>query len=197
MTRSPSPSRPCRSRLARFGRPLGAAGVFAAGLLASGVFSSATPAAPQDCLPVVGCVTTPAPPVTLPTVPLPTLPTSTTTAAPDTTPTTTTAAGETRSTESGPEVALAAKASVRVRGRGARRVVDIRLILTKDARVSALLSRSGSALARRSFGARAGSSILRLRVGRGPKSGPARLALTFSSDSGETVRASYRLRLPR
>jgi hypothetical protein len=75
--------------------------------------------------------------------------------------------------------------------------VEIRVTLTKDARVGALLSRSGSALARRQFGARAGSNVLRLRVGRTAKAGPAKLALTFSTDSGETARASYRIRLPR
>src|SRR3989442_15728863 len=73
-------------------RVLAGAAVFATGLLAAGAFSSSVPAAPQDCLPVIGCVTTTFPSVTLPTVTLPTLPISTTTT------TTTTTGGGTNST---------------------------------------------------------------------------------------------------
>jgi hypothetical protein len=180
--------------------------VFGGGLLASGVFSSTVPAAPQQCLPVVGCVTTTVP-TTVPTPPpvtLPTLPTTTTTTTAGTAPsdppaTETTGPGpgkEPSSVQAG-ETALTATASVRVRGRGARRIVEIRLRLSKPARVSTLLTRSRSVLARRQFEAPAGSSVLRLRVRRATKPGPARLALTYRSAAGETARASYRLGLPR
>jgi hypothetical protein len=197
MHRSPPPSDPRHSRLAGSARVLLAVCVFAAGLLAAGAFTSAVPAAPQDCLPVLGCLTT-----TIPTVPLPTvtLPTSTTTSGPaagTTSTATTTSSGSTRSPEVAPETALIARASVRVRGHRARRVVEIKLRLSKPARVSALLTRSGRALARRQVAAHAGSSVLLVRVGRATKAGPARLALSYSSASGETARASYRLRLPR
>src|SRR3989442_15525486 len=77
-------------------RVLAGAAVFATGLLAAGAFSSSVPAAPQDCLPVIGCVTTTVPSVTLPTVTLPTLPISTTT----TTTTTTTGGGTNSTTDS-------------------------------------------------------------------------------------------------
>src|SRR5207244_2035776 len=116
-----------------------ATGVFAAGLLAANTVS----AAPQDCLPVVGCVTTstpslPQPPVTVP--PLPTLPTTASSGSGPggTTPPTTTPGEESRK----PQAALSAKASVRVRGHGAGRIVEIRISLSKPARVSALLTRS-------------------------------------------------------
>jgi hypothetical protein len=183
--------------------------VFGGGLLASGVFSSTVPAAPQQCLPVVGCVTTTVTttvPTTVPTPPpvtLPTLPTTTTTTAgaapsdPPATETTSSGPGKEPSSAQAGETALTAKASVRVRGRGARRVVEIRVQLSKPARVSTLLTRSRSVLARRQFEAPAGSSVLRLPVGRATKPGPARLALTYRSAAGETARASYRLRLPR
>jgi hypothetical protein len=84
-----------------------------------------------------------------------------------------------------------------VRGRGAGRVVEIRVNLSKPARVSALLVRSGRALARRQFGARNGASVLRLPVARSTRAGEATLALTYRSQADETLRASYRLRLPR
>jgi len=171
-----------------------ATGVFAAGLLAANTVS----AAPQDCLPVVGCVTTstpslPQPPVTVP--PLPTLPTTASTGSGPggTTPPTTTPGEESRK----PQAALSAKASVRVRGHGAGRIVEIRISLSKPARVSALLTRSSRTLARRQFAAPAGSSVLVLRVVRTTKPGAARLALTYNTNSGETARAGYRLRLPR
>jgi hypothetical protein len=195
-------------RLAVAGRTLIAAAVFAGGLLAAGAFSPAVPAAPQQCLPVVGCVTTTIPSVPLPTVSVPsvpTLPTSSTTTttssgsgssgATTTPPQTTPVAGTVASPKAA--AALSAKASVRVRGRGAGRVIEVRLRLTKPALVSALLSRSSRALARRQFAAREGSTLVRLRIGRAVRSGPARLALVYTAASGETVRASYRLRLPR
>jgi len=69
--------------------------------------------------------------------------------------------------------------------------------LSKPARVSALLSRSSRTLTRRQFEAPAGSSVAVIRVGRATKAGAARLALTYRTESGETARASYRLRLPR
>lgn len=196
-------SAPRRSRLVRAGRALVAACMFAGGLLAAGMFSSSVPAAPQDCLPPpVGCVTTSVPSLPLPTVTAPTLPLPTTTttgsstsdAAGGTSPTGTkddpSAAGDAAA-------ALTVRATLRVRGTGARRVVEIRLSLAKDASVSALLSRSGSVLARRLVDARAGSSLVVLHVARAAKPGLAKLLLTCRSASGQTARASYRLRLPR
>jgi hypothetical protein len=190
--------------------------VFAAGLVAAGAFSSAIPAAPQDvCLPVVGCVTTSLPGVTLPTVTLPTLPTSTTTTTTTTpgggtttvpgsggdptgsstsTGTTTTTTTETSGTSS---PALRVTVTVLVRGHGVKRLIELRLRLSKPARVNALLSRSGKSLKRNQFTARAGWSIRRLRLGRTVRAGAARLGLTYRSASGEVARTAHRLRLPR
>jgi hypothetical protein len=191
--------------------------VFVAGLLAAGTFSSALPAAPKDtCLPIVGCVTTTVPTITVPTVTLPTLPTSTTTTTtttPDgggsttgsgggsngsTTPagTTTTTTTSTDSAET-PGAALSVRISVRVLGHGAKRAIELRLRLSKPARVSALLSRKGKALKRKQFSARAGSSVWRLRLGRTVKPGAAKLGLTYRSTSGEIARSNHQLRLPR
>ena len=78
---------PVRRRLATAARLTGGAGILAAGLLAASAFTSSAPAAPQDCLPVVGCVTTTLPTVSLPGVTLPTVPvlvTSTSLVAPPT-----------------------------------------------------------------------------------------------------------------
>jgi hypothetical protein len=189
--------------------------VFAAGLVAAGTFSSAIPAAPQDvCLPVIGCVSTSVPSVTLPTATLPTLPTTTTTTA--TTPgggTTTVAGsggdpgGSTTSTgtttttatdaSGSPSSALRVTVTVLVRGHRAKRAIELRLRLSKPARVSALLSRQGKALKRRQFSARAGSSVWHLRLGRTMKAGSARLGLTYRCASGEVARTAHRLRLPR
>jgi hypothetical protein len=131
-------------------------------------------------------------------VPLPTLPTSTASTTPQApATTTTTAAGETRTPEVAPASAFVVRASVRVRGRGATRVVEIRVNLSKPARVSALLVRSSRALARRQFNPPAGASVLRVPVARGTRAGAATLRLTHRSAQDETVRASYRLRLPR
>jgi hypothetical protein len=191
-------------------RVLVAACVFGGGVLAAGAFSTPLPAAPEQCLPVVGCVTTAVPSLPVPTVTAPTLPTVpttiTTTAA--TTPasspapanaamTATTGAQPHPAGSAAPQTALRATATVRVRGQRARRVVEISLQLSKPARVSALLSRNGRPIARRQFEARAGSNVLVFTVGRAPKAGPARLSLTYRSSSGETARAHYRLRLPR
>jgi len=176
--------------------------VFAGGLLAAGVFSSAVPAAPQDCLPPpVGCVTTSVPSVPSVTVPgltLPTLPTTPgrTTATTGSTSATTVATGTVRE-DAAPTAALSAEAVVRVRGHGATRVVQIRLRLSQRADVSALLRRSGGALARREFAGPAGTSLLVLHVARRTKAGPATLFLTYRPASGRTATASYRLRLPR
>jgi hypothetical protein len=205
MNPSPSPHAPRRKGVATAGRALLAAGLVAGGVLAAGVLSASAPAAPEECLPVIGCVTTTVPSVPLPAVTLPTLPTTATTttaASPEdsaatNSPTETTASAETPATPKEAEAAFSAKASVRIRGRGASRVVEMRLRLTKPARVSAVLSRNGRALARRTFAVRSGSSILVLRVARATKPGAARLALTYRADSGEAARASYRLRLPR
>jgi hypothetical protein len=199
---SPPPS---RNRLARAGRVLVGALVFTGGLLASGMFSSAVPAAPQDCLPVVGCVTTTIPSLPLSTVTLPTLPTSTgttTTTTGGSPPSTTTADPTTTQATSqqapkAPEAALVARTSVRVRGHGARRVVELRLQLTKEAGVSALLRRNSSVLARRQVQARAGTSLVVLRVARGAKPGLATLSVAFRTGSGETLRTTHRVRLPR
>jgi hypothetical protein len=189
--------------------------VFAAGLLAAGALSSAVPAAPKDdvCLPIVSCVTTTVPTVTLPTV---TLPTSTTT---PTTTTSTTPGGSTTSGGSGggstgsttstgttttstdasatPGAAVSVRITVRVRGHGAKRAIELQLRLSKPARVSALLSRHGKALKRNLFNARAGSSVWRLRLARNVKPGAARLRLTYRSSAGEIARSSHLLRLPR
>jgi len=179
-----------------------AVAVFLAGLMVAGVFSSSTPAAPQDCLPPpVGCPPT-VPSLPLPTVsvPLPTTEPSATETSPTTTgtPTATTDATGTGAAEpTAEEAALVAHATVRVHGRGARRVVEIRLVLSRSADVSALLRRSSSVLARRRFAAPAGSSVLRMTVGRRPKAGPATLSLMHRPASGAGVRATYRLRLPK
>ncbi len=189
--------------------------VFAAGLLAAGTFSSDIPAAPQDvCLPVVGCITTTVPTVTPPTVTLPTTILTTTT-----TTTTTATGGGTTTTGSGgnstgsattstptttttdatatPGTGLTVRISIRVRGHGAKRAIELRLRLSKPARVSALLSRRGKALERNEFSVRAGSSVRRLRLGRTVKPGAATLGLTYRSSTGETARSTHSLRLPR
>ena len=196
-----------RPRLRTAARVLAGAGIFAAGILVPGTFTSSAPAAPQDCLPVVGCITTTLPttslPVTVPT--LPTLPgsTSTTTSATTSTPqgssTTTSSTSPTTdgdSTASEGAVAFSPKATVRVRGRGARRVIEIRVNLTKAARLNALLSRRGP-IVRRVFSAKAGPHLFRLRLGRKVKPGLAKLSLVYRAVTGEAARTTQRLRLPR
>jgi hypothetical protein len=84
-----------------------------------------------------------------------------------------------------------------VRGRGARRVVEIRVNLTKAARLSALLSRKRVAIAKRLFVAEAGPHLFRLRIGRAAKPGLANLSLVYRATTGEAARTKYRLRLPR
>ena len=212
MKRSDDVQSPRRSRLLQTGRAVLGAFVFGGGLFAAGAFSSAVPAAPQDCLPPpAGCVSTSVPSVpsvSLPSLSVPTLPTTTDTTATGgsrggTTTSTGTATSPADTTQTGTDqpasgnAALTAHASVRVRGHGAKRVVEIRLRLSQSARVSALLRRSGSTLVRRGFSARAGSSVTALRVPRKVKPGSAMLALTYRPVSGPSVRASYRLRLPR
>jgi hypothetical protein len=197
---TPSPSHPRRKGFATAGQALLAAGAFAGGILAAGVLTKSAPAAPEDCPPIIGCITTTIPSVPLPTVTLPTLPTTTNTTTGSSGGVTTT--GTTTSqgvppVQREPEAAFTASSSIRVRGKGANRAVEIRLRLTKPARVSALLTRNGRALAQRQFAAHAGSSAMVLRVARTTKAGAARLALTFRTASGETARAGYRLRLPR
>lgn len=86
---------------------------------------------------------------------------------------------------------------MRVRGRGAGRRVEIRLSLSKPARVSARLVRSSRTLARRQLAAPAGSSVMVLRVGRATKAGVARLTLVYAAASDTVARASYSIRLPR
>jgi hypothetical protein len=207
---SPRPTQ-LRKGLATAARVGAGAGTLAAGVLLAGAITSSAPAAPQDCLPVVvGCVTTTVPtvplPVTLPT--LPTLPgTTTTTTAPGsstTSPTTTatTATNPTTTTDgdtTGSNVATAfkPKATVRVRGRGAHRVVEIRVNLTKAARLNALLTRRHGALAKRLFTAKAGTHLFRLRIGRAAKPGLAKLSLLYRATTGEAARTTHRLRLPR
>jgi hypothetical protein len=169
---------------------------------------------------VVGCVTTTVPivsvTVTVPTLPattttLPTLPgvTTTTAGGPTTTsstatatdssttalPTTTTTNASTTVSEGA--AAFKPKATVRVRGRGARRVVEIRVNLTKPARLNALLSRKRGAIAKRLFTTKAGPHLFRLRIGRAPKPGLANLSLVYRAVTGEAVRRTHRLRLPR
>jgi hypothetical protein len=210
---SPRPTH-LRKGLATAARVSAGAGTLAAGALLAGAITSSAPAAPQDCLPVVvGCVTTTVPTVPLP-VPLPTLPTlpgtttttttttapggsmtsPTTTAATATNPTTTTT-GDT--TGSKGATAFKPKATVRVRGRGAHRVVEIRVNLTKAARLNALLTRKHGALAKRLFTAKAGTHLFRLRIGRGAKPGLAKLSLLYRATTGEAARTTHRLRLPR
>jgi hypothetical protein len=186
--------------------------VFAAGLVAAGTYSSAIPAAPQDvCLPAIGCVSTSVPSATLPTVTLPTTTTTTTTTPGGGTTTvagsggdpggSTTSTGTTTTTATdasgSPSFALRVTVTVLVRGHRAKRAIELRLRLSKPARVSALLSRQGKALKRLHFSARAGSSVWRLRLGRTMKAGAARLGLTYRSASGEIARTAHRLRLPR
>jgi hypothetical protein len=84
-----------------------------------------------------------------------------------------------------------------VRGRGARRVVEIRVTLTKPARLNALLSRSRGSLAKRQFTAKTGSHLFRLPIGRTAKPGLASLALVYRAATGEAARTTHRLRLPR
>jgi len=196
-----------RPRLRTAARVLAGAGIFAAGILVPGTFTSSAPAAAQDCLPV-GCITTTLPtisvPVTVPT--LPTLPgsTSTTTSPTTSTPqgssTTTSSTSPTTtdgdSTASEGAVAFSPKATVRVRGRGARRVIEIRVNLTKAARLNALLSRKGP-IVRRLFSAKAGPHLFRLRLGRKVKPGLANLSLVYRAVTGEAARTTQRLRLPR
>jgi hypothetical protein len=204
-----------RKGLATAERVSAGAGTLAAGVLLAGAITSSAPAAPQDCLPiVVGCVPTTVPtvplPVTLPT--LPTLPGSTTTATTSTTTpggsttssTTTTATSATNPTTTngdatGPSGATAfkPKATVRVRGRGANRVVEIRVNLSKAARLNALLTRKHGALAKRLFTAKAGRHLFRLRIGRAAKPGLANLSLVYRATTGEAARTTHRLRLPR
>jgi hypothetical protein len=77
------------------------------------------------------------------------------------------------------------------------RLIEIRVRLTSAATVRAVLRQGGRARLTRRFTARAGSSLLRFRMGRVPKAGAATLALAYSTTRGETAKASYRLRLPR
>jgi hypothetical protein len=202
------------NKLATAARVAAGAGILIAGLFVAGAFTSGAAAAPQDCLPVVvGCVTTTVPTVSLPvtvTVPtLPTLPGTTTTTAPGgsttsstattTNSTTTTAAATTNAdaTVSKGATAFKPKATVRVRGRGAHRVIEIRVNLTKAARLNALLSRKRGQIAKRLFSAKAGPHLFRLRIGRAAKPGLANLSLVYRAATGEAARTTHRLRLPR
>jgi hypothetical protein len=204
---SPRPTS-VRDRRATAARLIGGAAIFAAGMLVAGAFTSNAPA--QVCLPVVGCVTTtlptlPLPGVTSPTVP--TLPITTTTTTQSTSTTSSTAATTnstptTTTTTGGATVpqgaaAFRPKATVRVRGRGARRVVEIRVNLTKAARLNALLSRKRGSIARRLFTAKAGPHLFKLRIGRAAKPGLASLSLVYRATTGEAARTTHRLRLPR
>jgi len=201
-----------RQRLVTAARAAAAAGIFGSGILLAGAVTSSAPAASQDCLPVVvGCVTTTLPtvplPVTLP--PLPTLPGATTTTVPggyatsstatttnpSSSTTTTTTNGDT--TGSKGDTAFKPKATVRVRGRGAHRVIEIRVNLTKAARLNARLSRKSASLAKRLFAAKAGQHLFKLRIGRRAKPGLAELSLVYRAASGEGARTTHRLRLPR
>ena len=188
---------PVRPSLAIAARVIGGAGICAAGLLLAGAFTSSAPAAPQDCLPVVGCVTT-----TLPTVPTLPVTTSDTTQGASTTSSTTTAANSATTPTGNTTVpqgaaAFSPKATVRVRGRGARRVVEIRVNLTKAARLNALLSRKRGSIAKGLFTAKAGPHLFRLRIGRAAKPGLASLSLVYRATTGEAARTTHRLRLPR
>ena len=203
---SPRPTS-VRDRFATAARLIGGTGIFAAGILAAGAFTSSAPA--QVCLPVVGCVTTtlptlPLPGVTSPTVPTLPITTTTTTQSTSTTSSTsttgstsTTANSATTPTVPQGAAAFRPKAIVRVRGRGARRVVEIRVNLTKAARLNALLSRKRGSIARRLFTAKAGPHLFKLRIGRAAKPGLASLSLVYRATTGEAARTTHRLRLPR
>ena len=191
-------------RLATGARVAAGAGILVAGIFVAGALTSSAPAAPQDCLPVVGCVTTVLPTISLPGVTVPTLPgttTATTQGAPPTSTTGTTSNSTTTSAvdTSGSEGATAfrPKATVRVRGRGPRRVVEIRVNLTKAARLNALLSRKRGSIAKRVFTGKAGPHLFRLRIGRTTKAGLANLSLAYRATSGEAARTTHRLWLPR
>ena len=203
---SPRPTS-VRDRFAIGARLIGGAAIFAAGMLVAGAFTSNAPA--QVCLPVVGCVTTtlptlPLPGVTSPTVPTLPITTTTTTQSTSTTSSTsttgstsTTANSATTPTVPQGAAAFRPKAIVRVRGRGARRVVEIRVNLTKAARLNALLSRKRGSIARRLFTAKAGPHLFKLRIGRAAKPGLASLSLVYRATTGEAARTTHRLRLPR
>jgi len=203
---SPRPTS-VRDRRATAARLIGGAAIFAAGMLVAGAFTSNAPA--QVCLPVVGCVTTtlptlPLPGVTSPTVPTLPITTTTTTQSTSTTSSTsttgstsTTANSATTPTVPQGAAAFRPKAIVRVRGRGARRVVEIRVNLTKAARLNALLSRKRGSIARRLFTAKAGPHLFKLRIGRAAKPGLASLSLVYRATTGEAARTTHRLRLPR
>jgi hypothetical protein len=198
-----TPPRPTsfRHRLVTAAGLAAGGGVCLAGFLVAGTFTSSAPAAPQDCPPIVGCPTVTVPIVSV-TVTAPTLPTttpagSTTTSTPSgttlgsqtTTPTTTT-------TPNG-ATAFKPKASVRVRGRGAGRFVEIRVTLTKAARLNAQLIRNRNSIARKLFTAKAGRHVFRLRIARTAKPGLASLSLHYRAATGEAAHTKHRLRLPR
>ena len=197
---SPRPTS-VRDRFAIGARLIGGAAIFAAGMLVAGAFTSNAPA--QVCFPGVGCVTTtlptlPLPGVTSPTVPtLPITTTTTTQSTSTTSSTSTTANSATTPTVPQGAAAFSPKATVRVRGRGARRVVEIRVNLTKAARLNALLSRKRGSIARRLFTAKAGPHLFKLRIGRAAKPGLASLSLVYRATTGEAARTTHRLRLPR
>ena len=199
-----------RHRLVAAARAAAAAGIFGSGILLAGAVTSSAPAASQDCLPgVVVCVTTTLPTVSLPVIvpPLPTLPGATTTTVPGgsttsstattTNPSSTTTTTNGDTTGSKGDTAFKPKATVRVRGRGAHRVIEIRVKLTKAARLNARLSRKSASLAKRLFTAKAGQHLFKLRIGRTPKPGLAELSLVYRAASGEGARTTHRLRLPR
>jgi hypothetical protein len=94
-------------------------------------------------------------------------------------------------------VAFNPKATVRVRGRGSHRVVEIRVKLTKAARLNALLSRNRSSLAKRLFSAKPGQRVFRLRIGRAARPGLANLSLVYRATTGEAASSKHRVRLPR
>jgi len=195
------PNRP-RHRLATAARVVVGAGILVAGVLSAGAFTSSAPAAPQDCLPVVGCVTTVVTTLPLPGVTVPTLPGTTTATGtvPPTTPSTasTISTSTTTPTTASPGAArFSPKATIRVRGRGARRLIEIRVTLTKAARLNALLSRRRGVIAQRLFTATAGPHLFRLRIGRAVKPGLANLSLVYRATTGESAHTTHRLWLPR
>jgi hypothetical protein len=75
--------------------------------------------------------------------------------------------------------------------------VEIRVTLTKAARLNALLSRKRGAIAKRLFTAKAGPHLFSLRIGHGAKPGLANLSLVYRAATGEAARTTHRLRLPR
>jgi hypothetical protein len=86
---------------------------------------------------------------------------------------------------------------VKVRGKGARRLIEIRVRLSKSATMQALVKQGTRSLAQHKFVLRAGGWLVRLPIARRAKAGAATLSLRYNAGAGVAKRATYRLRLPR